>query len=112
MHHAEVGQIFNVRSSAAHTLSTPEKAGTLIGAEKVSTAPPFGVSSIAVDRAPIVKVTTGYFILGLSAAPANIQLLKERAWFDNPIVYTNNRRAVLRMEKAEAGAQRSISHCE
>jgi hypothetical protein len=54
-----------------------------------------------------VKVTTGYFLIGLSAAPAdkerNIQLLKERPWFDIPVVYTNNRRAILAMEKGTPG---------
>jgi hypothetical protein len=54
-----------------------------------------------------VKVTTGYFLIGLSAAPTdkerNIQLLKERPWFDIPIVYTNNRRAILAMEKGIPG---------
>jgi hypothetical protein len=54
-----------------------------------------------------VKVTTGYFLIGLSGAPAdkerNIQLLKERPWFDIPIVYTNNRRAILAMEKGTPG---------
>ena len=54
-----------------------------------------------------VKVTAGYFLIGLSAAPAdrerNIQLLKERPWFDIPIVYTNNRRAILAMEKGTPG---------
>ena len=54
-----------------------------------------------------VKVTTGYFLIGLSNAPAdrerNIQLLKERPWFDIPIVYTNNRRAILAMEKGTPG---------
>jgi hypothetical protein len=54
-----------------------------------------------------VKVTTGYFLIGLSsAAPEkerNIQLLKERPWFDIPIVYTNNRRAILAMEKGTPG---------
>jgi hypothetical protein len=54
-----------------------------------------------------VKVTTGYFLIGLSAAPAdkerNVQLLKERPWFDIPIVYTNNRRAILAMEKGTPG---------
>jgi len=54
-----------------------------------------------------VKVTTGYFLIGLSAAPAdkerNIQLLKERPWFDIPIVYANNRRAILAMEKGAPG---------
>jgi hypothetical protein len=54
-----------------------------------------------------VKVTTGYFLIGLSSAAAvrdrNIQLLKERPWFDIPIVYNNNRRALLALEKGTPG---------
>jgi len=54
-----------------------------------------------------VKVTPGYFLIGLSALESdvqrNIQLLKERSWFDIPIVYNNNRRAILAMEKGEPG---------
>lgn len=54
-----------------------------------------------------VKVTTGYFLIGLSNAPTdrerNIQLLKERPWFDIPIVYTNGRRAILAVEKGTPG---------
>jgi hypothetical protein len=54
-----------------------------------------------------VKVTTGYFLIGLSGAQAdkerNVQLLKERPWFDIPVVYTNNRRAILAMEKGTPG---------
>ena len=33
----------------------------------------------------------------------NLQLLKERAWFDIPVVYNNNRRAILAMEKGTPG---------
>ena len=33
----------------------------------------------------------------------NIGLLKERSWFDVPIVYNNNRRAILAMEKGTPG---------
>ena len=33
----------------------------------------------------------------------NIELLKERAWFDIPIVYNNNRRAILALEKGTPG---------
>jgi hypothetical protein len=33
----------------------------------------------------------------------NIQLLKERAWFDIPVVYNNNRRAILAIEKGTPG---------
>jgi hypothetical protein len=30
-------------------------------------------------------------------------LLKERGWFDIPVVYNNNRRAILAMEKGSPG---------
>jgi hypothetical protein len=54
-----------------------------------------------------VKVTNGFFLVGLSAVEAdvqrNIQLLKERPWFDIPIVYTTGGRAILAMEKGPPG---------
>jgi hypothetical protein len=54
-----------------------------------------------------VKVTNGFFLIGLSAAEAdvqrNVQLLKERPWFDIPVVYTNGGRAILAMEKGPPG---------
>jgi hypothetical protein len=54
-----------------------------------------------------VKVTTGYFLIGLSAVESdmqrNVQLLKERAWFDVPIVYADGRRAILAVEKGTPG---------
>jgi hypothetical protein len=54
-----------------------------------------------------VKVTPGFFLIGLSAVEAdmqrNLQLLKERSWFDIPIVYNNNRRAILAVEKGTPG---------
>lgn len=56
-----------------------------------------------------VKVTNGFFLIGLSAVESdlqrNIQLLKERGWFDIPIVYANNRRAILAIEKGTPGEQ-------
>ena len=33
----------------------------------------------------------------------NIALLKERSWFDIPIIYHNNRRAILAVEKGAPG---------
>src|SRR5207248_2409080 len=43
-----------------------------------------------------VKVTDGFFLVGLSNVETdrvrNLQLLKERSWFDVPLVYTNQRR--------------------
>jgi hypothetical protein len=54
-----------------------------------------------------VKVTSGFFLVGLSAVEAdmqrNLQLLKERSWFDIPIVYNNGRRAILAIEKGNPG---------
>jgi hypothetical protein len=54
-----------------------------------------------------VKVTNGFFLIGLSAVDAdrdrNVQLLKERAWFDIPVVYSNNRRAIMALEKGTPG---------
>ena len=54
-----------------------------------------------------VKVTDGFFLIGLSNVEAdkarNIQLLKERSWFDIPIVYTSQRRAILAIEKGAPG---------
>lgn len=54
-----------------------------------------------------VKVTPGFFLIGLSSIETdvqrNISLLKERPWFDIPVVYNNNRRAILAMEKGEPG---------
>ena len=57
-----------------------------------------------------VKVTNGYFLIGLSAVDAdvqrNIELLKNRDWFDIPIVYTSGKRAILAMEKGTSPAAR------
>jgi len=54
-----------------------------------------------------VKVTNGFFLIGLSAVDTdvqrNIQLLKDRPWFDIPIVYNNGGRAILAMEKGPPG---------
>jgi hypothetical protein len=54
-----------------------------------------------------VKVTPGLYLVGLSNQEAdkerNLQLLKERGWFDIPVVYNNNRRAILAMEKGTPG---------
>lgn len=56
-----------------------------------------------------VKVTNGYFLVGLSAVDVdkqrNVQLLKERDWFDIPIVYTSGKRAILALEKGTPGAR-------
>jgi hypothetical protein len=56
-----------------------------------------------------VKVTTGYFLIGLSAVDIdkqrNIQMLKDRDWLDIPIVYTSGKRAILAVEKGTPGSR-------
>ena len=56
-----------------------------------------------------VKVTDGFFLVGLSNVAAdrerNLQMLLERTWFDIPIVYSNNRRAIVAIEKGASGEQ-------
>jgi hypothetical protein len=54
-----------------------------------------------------VKVTDGFFLVGLSNVEVdrarNLQLMKERSWFDVPLVYTNQRRAIIAIEKGSPG---------
>jgi hypothetical protein len=54
-----------------------------------------------------VKVTTNFFLIGLSSVDAdlqrNVQLLKERSWFDIPVVYTDGKRAIIAVEKGIPG---------
>ncbi|HEX3709428.1 MAG TPA: hypothetical protein VHV56_06030 [Pseudolabrys sp.] len=56
-----------------------------------------------------VKVTNGYFLIGLSAVDVdvqrNIQMLKNENWLDIPIVYTNGKRGILEIEKGTPGAR-------
>lgn len=56
-----------------------------------------------------VRVNPTYFLVGLSAVPAdkdrNLQLLQSRPWIDIPVVYANNKRAILAFEKGPAGEQ-------
>jgi hypothetical protein len=55
----------------------------------------------------VVKVTDGFFLLGLSNIDAerarNLQFLKERSWFDIPLIYANQRRAIIAIEKGAPG---------
>lgn len=54
-----------------------------------------------------VKVTSGYFLIGLNNGPAdtgrNEQLLKERDWIDIPILFDNGKRAILSLDKGVPG---------
>jgi hypothetical protein len=54
-----------------------------------------------------VKVTDGFFLVGLSNVEAdrarNLPLLRDRSWFDVPLVYVNGRRAIIAIEKGAPG---------
>ena len=54
-----------------------------------------------------VKVTANVFLIGLSSVDAdmlrNLQLLKERSWFDIPVVYGDGKRAIIAIEKGTPG---------
>ncbi len=54
-----------------------------------------------------VKVTNNFFLIGLSSVETdrarNIQLLKERGWFDIPLVFEDGRRAIIAIEKGTPG---------
>jgi len=61
----------------------------------------------------VVKVINVFFRMGLSAVDAdrehNVQLLlKERAWLDIPIAYSDGHRALLSIEKGTPG-ERAIA---
>jgi hypothetical protein len=54
-----------------------------------------------------VKAAPGFFLVGLSAVPADVQrnttLLKERPWLDIAIIYNDGNRALLALEKGNPG---------
>jgi tetratricopeptide (TPR) repeat protein/predicted aspartyl protease len=49
-----------------------------------------------------VKVTNGFFLIGLST-DTDVRMLKNQPWFDIPIIYNNGSRAILAMEKGTPG---------
>jgi hypothetical protein len=54
-----------------------------------------------------VKVSDELFRIDLSSTDANrkrnLQLLKYRSWFDIPVIYNNNQRSIITMEKGTLG---------
>jgi hypothetical protein len=56
-----------------------------------------------------VKVSNGFFMIGLSAVDAdqqrNLQLLKDEGWFDMPLYYTDGERAIVAVQKGRTGAR-------
>jgi hypothetical protein len=55
----------------------------------------------------VVKAAPNIFLISLSTADAdvqrNVQLMKERSWFDIPVAFDDGRRAIIAVEKGPAG---------
>lgn len=58
-----------------------------------------------------VKVTDGFFLVGMSDKDrgANLELLRDQAWFDIPMVYNNQRRAILAIEKSDPAFEAALT---
>jgi hypothetical protein len=56
-----------------------------------------------------IKVSGGFFLVGLSNVATdrtrNLQLLLENPWLDIPLVYSNQRRAIIAIQKGDSGDQ-------
>ena len=54
-----------------------------------------------------LKTTTDFFLVGLSSVDAdmqrNVQLLKDRFWFDIQVVYSDRKRAIIAIENGIPG---------
>jgi hypothetical protein len=97
---------------ASHTIEIIFKPPTAFPGGGVANVPAVRMKESEQDRGmPLagvtVKVTNGFFLIGLSAIDTNVQqnmqLLKERPWFGIPIVYNNGERAILKLEKGRSG---------
>lgn len=97
---------------ATHTIDLAISSSSDFDAGGIANVP--GVLMKANERArgtPLaglsVKVAEGFFLVGLSAVDTdrerNLKLLLERAWFDIPTVYANQKRAIVAIEKGESG---------
>jgi hypothetical protein len=97
---------------ASHTIDIRFKFGSAFLSDNIANAPGVLMKDVESGRGiPLaglaVKVSSDYFLIGLSAVTAdsarNISLLKDRSWIDIPIVYGNGRRAILAINKGNSG---------
>jgi hypothetical protein len=97
---------------ATHTVEIMFKLPTDFAAGGISNVPGILMKQAESTRGtPLagqaVRVTAAFYLIGLSNLDTekerNLQLLKERGWFDIPVVYNNTRRAILAMEKGPPG---------
>lgn len=88
------------RNRSSESLPTVEDIGAILLKE----AEPTRGEPLAAGKA---KVTDGYFLFALSNRQAeresNMRLLAERSWFDLPILFNDNRRAIVVFAKGGEG---------
>jgi CHAT domain-containing protein len=95
---------------ASHILELSFAVPSQVGGAGVQNVPGMMVKDREEARGKVlsgmsVRVSAGYFLIGLSVADvqANQSLLKEGRWLDIPILFEDGRRAILAIEKGSPG---------
>lgn len=97
---------------ASHVIEVAIKTGNKFGGGAVREVPRLVMKPAEDARGqPLVgasaKVADGFFWIALSGVQADIEanmgLLRDRSWFDLPLVYENGQRAILTFEKGTPG---------
>ena len=100
--------------SASHEINLTVQVASDVGGGGIANVPgilmKFNQQARGMPLAALaVKVTDGVFLVGLSNIAVdrerNLKQLLERAWFDIPMVYVNQRRVILAIDKGASGEQ-------
>jgi hypothetical protein len=110
----DISQNIDGSSAASHfVFVTFEQPKNVAGGEVVSVPGMMLKNSERAKGTPLAaqatKIARGSFLVGLSNRESdrsrNLQLLKERSWFDIPLFYASQRRGILAVEKGYRGGQ-------
>jgi hypothetical protein len=110
----DISQNTEGSSAASHfVVMTFEQPKNVAGGEVVSVPGMMLKTSERAKGTPLAaqatKIAKGSFLVGLSNRDRdrsrNLQLLKERSWFDIPLFYASQRRGILAVEKGYRGGQ-------
>jgi hypothetical protein len=110
----DISQNAGGSSAASHfVVMTFEQPKDVTGGEVISVPGMMLKNSERAKGTPLAaqatKIAQGSFLVGLSNRDSdrsrNLQLLKERSWFDIPLFYASQRRGILAVEKGYRGGQ-------
>jgi hypothetical protein len=110
----DISQNAGGSSAASHfVVMTFEQPKDVTGGEVISVPGMMLKNSERAKGTPLAaqatKIAKGSFLVGLSSRDSdrsrNLQLLKERSWFDIPLFYASQRRGILAVEKGYRGGQ-------